>query len=174
MTSKLSIPEITNLRVDSAAQKKLFYTKVKSENVPPWTQHPVIISQHLLSGAQQRSEDWTSGYTSNIYSASIQTEKEANFSQHLLRSRNAVKHCACTPAWIFKADSTVQPFSICTANLPGVSLALATWCHRTDIVFVSLVGCGKSSGADLLGVESEPWVFKGGVSGEVQVGCVFI
>ncbi|TMS02219.1 Protein O-GlcNAcase [Larimichthys crocea] len=29
--------------------------------------------------------------------------------------------------------------------------------------------CGKSSGADLLGVESEPWVFKGGVSGEVQL-----
>uniref|UniRef100_UPI0037E907A8 protein O-GlcNAcase isoform X2 n=1 Tax=Semicossyphus pulcher TaxID=241346 RepID=UPI0037E907A8 len=29
--------------------------------------------------------------------------------------------------------------------------------------------CGKSSGADLLGVESEPWVFKGGVSGEVQM-----
>ncbi|KAM7377501.1 hypothetical protein PAMA_014012 [Pampus argenteus] len=30
--------------------------------------------------------------------------------------------------------------------------------------------CGKTTGADLLGVESEPWVFKGGVSGEVQVG----
>lgn len=25
-------------------------------------------------------------------------------------------------------------------------------------------------GADLLGVESEPWVFKGGLAGEVQVG----
>ncbi|XP_028330223.1 protein O-GlcNAcase [Gouania willdenowi] len=29
--------------------------------------------------------------------------------------------------------------------------------------------CGKTSGADVLGVESEPWVFKGGVSGEVQM-----
>ncbi|XP_034020356.1 protein O-GlcNAcase [Thalassophryne amazonica] len=29
--------------------------------------------------------------------------------------------------------------------------------------------CGKSTGPDLLGVESEPWVFKGGVSGEVQM-----
>ncbi|CAK6967912.1 protein O-GlcNAcase [Scomber scombrus] len=29
--------------------------------------------------------------------------------------------------------------------------------------------CGKTTGADLLGVESEPWVFKGGVSGEVQM-----
>lgn len=36
-----------------------------------------------------------------------------------------------------------------------------------------MVGCGKSTGADVLGVESEPWVFKGGVSGEVQV-CVCI
>lgn len=30
-------------------------------------------------------------------------------------------------------------------------------------------GCGASSGAELLGVEAEPWVFKGGLSGEVQV-----
>ncbi|XP_070785948.1 protein O-GlcNAcase [Enoplosus armatus] len=29
--------------------------------------------------------------------------------------------------------------------------------------------CGKTTGADLLGMESEPWVFKGGVSGEVQM-----
>ncbi|XP_076026880.1 protein O-GlcNAcase [Genypterus blacodes] len=29
--------------------------------------------------------------------------------------------------------------------------------------------CGKTTGADVLGVESEPWVFKGGVSGEVQM-----
>lgn len=32
-----------------------------------------------------------------------------------------------------------------------------------------LTGCGASSGAELLGVEAEPWVFKGGLSGEVQV-----
>lgn len=37
--------------------------------------------------------------------------------------------------------------------------------------FSSAAGCGKTTGADLLGVESEPWVFKGGVSGEVQVAC---
>ncbi|KAL0969940.1 hypothetical protein UPYG_G00234850 [Umbra pygmaea] len=29
--------------------------------------------------------------------------------------------------------------------------------------------CGTTTGAELLGVESEPWVFKGGVSGEVQM-----
>ncbi|MFT7797441.1 protein O-GlcNAcase-like [Arapaima gigas] len=29
--------------------------------------------------------------------------------------------------------------------------------------------CGTTMGADLLGVESEPWVFKGGLSGEVQM-----
>ncbi|XP_034424599.1 protein O-GlcNAcase isoform X1 [Hippoglossus hippoglossus] len=29
--------------------------------------------------------------------------------------------------------------------------------------------CGKTTGADLPGVESEPWAFKGGVSGEVQM-----
>uniref|UniRef100_A0A8C5H5R4 protein O-GlcNAcase n=1 Tax=Gouania willdenowi TaxID=441366 RepID=A0A8C5H5R4_GOUWI len=35
--------------------------------------------------------------------------------------------------------------------------------------FICWLGCGKTSGADVLGVESEPWVFKGGVSGEVQM-----
>uniref|UniRef100_A0A3B4VK06 protein O-GlcNAcase n=1 Tax=Seriola dumerili TaxID=41447 RepID=A0A3B4VK06_SERDU len=35
--------------------------------------------------------------------------------------------------------------------------------------FICWLGCGKTTGADLLGVESEPWVFKGGVSGEVQM-----
>lgn len=39
--------------------------------------------------------------------------------------------------------------------------------------FLFLPGCGKSTGADLLGVDSEPWVFKGGVSGEVQVAQFF-
>ncbi|XP_013874525.1 protein O-GlcNAcase isoform X2 [Austrofundulus limnaeus] len=29
--------------------------------------------------------------------------------------------------------------------------------------------CGKTTGGDVLGVDSEPWVFKGGVSGEVQM-----
>ncbi|XP_030636244.1 protein O-GlcNAcase [Chanos chanos] len=29
--------------------------------------------------------------------------------------------------------------------------------------------CGASSGAELLGVEAEPWVFKGGLAGEVQM-----
>uniref|UniRef100_A0A3Q2P3T8 protein O-GlcNAcase n=1 Tax=Fundulus heteroclitus TaxID=8078 RepID=A0A3Q2P3T8_FUNHE len=29
--------------------------------------------------------------------------------------------------------------------------------------------CGKTTGADVLGVDSEPWVFKGGVSGDVQM-----
>uniref|UniRef100_A0A3P9MEX9 protein O-GlcNAcase n=1 Tax=Oryzias latipes TaxID=8090 RepID=A0A3P9MEX9_ORYLA len=29
--------------------------------------------------------------------------------------------------------------------------------------------CGKTTGADLMGVDSEPWVFKGGLSGDVQM-----
>uniref|UniRef100_A0A3P9HZE9 protein O-GlcNAcase n=1 Tax=Oryzias latipes TaxID=8090 RepID=A0A3P9HZE9_ORYLA len=29
--------------------------------------------------------------------------------------------------------------------------------------------CGKTKGADLMGVDSEPWVFKGGLSGDVQM-----
>uniref|UniRef100_A0A671K7K0 protein O-GlcNAcase n=1 Tax=Sinocyclocheilus anshuiensis TaxID=1608454 RepID=A0A671K7K0_9TELE len=37
---------------------------------------------------------------------------------------------------------------------------------RDDLVFS---WCGASSGAELHGVEAEPWVFKGGLSGEVQM-----
>jgi len=40
------------------------------------------------------------------------------------------------------------------------------------MMLFSVVGCGKTTGADMLGVDSEPWVFKGGVSGEVQVASV--
>lgn len=46
--------------------------------------------------------------------------------------------------------------------------------HDSDMWVLFDPGCGKTTGADLLGVESEPWVFKGGVSGEVQVGRVFV
>uniref|UniRef100_A0A8C7WWA1 protein O-GlcNAcase n=1 Tax=Oryzias sinensis TaxID=183150 RepID=A0A8C7WWA1_9TELE len=35
--------------------------------------------------------------------------------------------------------------------------------------FVCWLGCGKTTGADLMGVDSEPWVFKGGLSGDVQM-----
>uniref|UniRef100_A0A8C7KPD7 protein O-GlcNAcase n=1 Tax=Oncorhynchus kisutch TaxID=8019 RepID=A0A8C7KPD7_ONCKI len=35
--------------------------------------------------------------------------------------------------------------------------------------FICWLGCGTTTGAELLGVESEPWVFKGGVSGELQM-----
>uniref|UniRef100_A0A8C1JP71 protein O-GlcNAcase n=1 Tax=Cyprinus carpio TaxID=7962 RepID=A0A8C1JP71_CYPCA len=35
--------------------------------------------------------------------------------------------------------------------------------------FICWLGCGASSGAELHGVEAEPWVFKGGLSGEVQM-----
>lgn len=37
-----------------------------------------------------------------------------------------------------------------------------------------LTGCGASSGVELHGVEAEPWVFKGGLSGEVQVGMTYL
>lgn len=44
-------------------------------------------------------------------------------------------------------------------------------CNQSHMIVFSVLGCGKTTGADLLGVESEPWAFKGGVSGEVQVVC---
>lgn len=59
--------------------------------------------------------------------------------------------------------------------MPCFSVQVFHWhVMSPDYYFVSVVVCGKTPGADLLGVESEPWAFKGGVSGEVQVGCACI
>ncbi|TKS92711.1 Protein O-GlcNAcase [Collichthys lucidus] len=63
-------------------------------------------------------------------------------------------------------------------NMALVAKAFICWLDGRVLSDSSTLGtwkncfhwCGKSSGADLLGVESEPWVFKGGVSGEVQGG----
>uniref|UniRef100_A0A3Q3X924 protein O-GlcNAcase n=1 Tax=Mola mola TaxID=94237 RepID=A0A3Q3X924_MOLML len=60
-------------------------------------------------------------------------------------------------------------------NMALVAKAFICWLGRV-LTDSSTLGtwrncfhCGKSAGEDVLGVESEPWVFKGGVSGEVQM-----
>ena len=100
--------------------------------------------------------------------------QQVHFHYHFLRRCNAVQNWTFMLAWILKMSVTAWPFSISANYLPGISLALTPWCHYPDILFFSAIGCGKTTGADLLGVESEPWVFKGGVSGEVQVRCVLV
>ncbi|XP_058480952.1 protein O-GlcNAcase isoform X2 [Solea solea] len=62
-------------------------------------------------------------------------------------------------------------------NMALVAKAFVYWLDGRVLSDSSTLGswrncfhwCGKTTGADLLGVESEPWVFKGGVSGEVQM-----
>lgn len=48
------------------------------------------------------------------------------------------------------------------------------FCWMRNVFLCFFPGCGKSTGAELLGVDSEPWVFKGGVSGEVQVALAIL
>ncbi|TWW63346.1 protein O-GlcNAcase isoform X1 [Takifugu flavidus] len=62
-------------------------------------------------------------------------------------------------------------------NMALVAKAFICWLDGRVLSDSSTLGswktclhwCGKSTGVDVLGMESEPWVFKGGVSGEVQM-----
>ncbi|XP_032400064.1 protein O-GlcNAcase isoform X1 [Etheostoma spectabile] len=66
--------------------------------------------------------------------------------------------------WDLRNTALVAKAFICwlDGRVLSDSSPLATWrnCFHW---------CGKTTGADQLGVESEPWTFKGGVSGEVQM-----
>ncbi|KAK5602228.1 hypothetical protein CRENBAI_015047 [Crenichthys baileyi] len=66
--------------------------------------------------------------------------------------------------WDLRNTALVAKAFICwlDGRVLSDSSSLATWrnCFHW---------CGKTTGADLLGVDPEPWVFKGGVSGEVQM-----
>ncbi|XP_047242773.1 protein O-GlcNAcase [Girardinichthys multiradiatus] len=66
--------------------------------------------------------------------------------------------------WDLRNTALVAKAFICwlDGRVLSESSSLATWrnCFHW---------CGKTTGADLLGVDPEPWVFKGGVSGEVQM-----
>ncbi|XP_068443728.1 protein O-GlcNAcase isoform X2 [Clinocottus analis] len=66
--------------------------------------------------------------------------------------------------WDLRNTALVAKAFICwlDGRVLSDSSAMGTWRNCFHL-------CGKSTGADLLGVESEPWAFKGGVSGEVQM-----
>ncbi|KAK5876042.1 hypothetical protein CesoFtcFv8_027052 [Champsocephalus esox] len=66
--------------------------------------------------------------------------------------------------WDLRNTALVAKAFICwlDGRVLSDSSALGTWKNCFHL-------CGKTPGADLLGVESEPWAFKGGVSGEVQM-----
>lgn len=115
--------------------------------------------EHLFSG------------TGEVLLQIVKHVKKVRTTQRLSRSCSDVKHRPFMLTWIFKA---LQSFSITTDIFCCIFLALSTWCHHTDMWFLCVLGCGKTTGADVLGVESEPWVFKGGVSGEVQVRNRFV
>ncbi|KAK0134038.1 Protein O-GlcNAcase [Merluccius polli] len=59
---------------------------------------------------------------------------------------------------------------VALGKLPGEAVHTAEFVELIDSLFDSFNSrCGTTTGAELLGVDSEPWVFKGGVSGEVQM-----
>uniref|UniRef100_W5M032 protein O-GlcNAcase n=1 Tax=Lepisosteus oculatus TaxID=7918 RepID=W5M032_LEPOC len=61
----------------------------------------------------------------------------------------------------------------CTNRAVLYDLYPYVWDLRNTVLvtkaFVSWLGCRTNASVDLLGVESEPWVFKGGLSGEFQM-----
>ncbi|TNN50498.1 Protein O-GlcNAcase [Liparis tanakae] len=66
--------------------------------------------------------------------------------------------------WDLRNTALVAKAFICwlDGRVLSDSSAMGTWRNCFHL-------CGKTTGADLLGVDSEPWAFKGGVSGEVQL-----
>ncbi|CAB1424575.1 unnamed protein product [Pleuronectes platessa] len=66
--------------------------------------------------------------------------------------------------WDLRNTALVAKAFICwlDGRVLGDSSTLGSWRNCFHL-------CGKTTGVDLPGVESEPWAFKGGVSGEVQM-----
>ncbi|KAK2862764.1 hypothetical protein Q5P01_002297 [Channa striata] len=95
---------------------------------------------------------------------------------HLISANNKKAQPQKVEEWRSRASRFL---SLCEdiAQLHCSVVGLHMLAGRTNLSDSSTLGswkncfhwCGKTTGADLLGVESEPWVFKGGVSGEVQM-----
>lgn len=96
----------------------------------------------------------------------------------LISEHQTLSHAATLPQWrcgLWVIQNKKCSFQLTEKICTTVMLTFFYW-HKIyyvygwrDILLLSLVGCGKTTGVDVLGVDSEPWVFKGGVSGEVQV-----
>lgn len=71
------------------------------------------------------------------------------------------------------AENEVSSFkNVNKIKLLNSSMMHKNWFLQWIDILELFTGCGASSGAELHGVEAEPWVFKGGLSGEVQVGMI--
>ncbi|XP_010781218.1 protein O-GlcNAcase isoform X1 [Notothenia coriiceps] len=120
-----------------------------------------LVSANSKKTAPQKIDEWR-GRSSRVLSL---CEDIAQLHCSVVGGANrAVLYDLYPYVWDLRNTALVAKAFICwlDGRVLSDSSALGTWKNCFHL-------CGKTPGADLLGVESEPWAFKGGVSGEVQM-----
>ncbi|XP_005950142.1 protein O-GlcNAcase [Haplochromis burtoni] len=120
-----------------------------------------LVSTNSKKAAPQKVDEWR-GRASRFLSL---CEDIAQLHCSVVSGNNrAVLYDLYPYVWDLRNTALVAKAFICwlDGRVLSDSSALGSWrnCFQW---------CGKTTGADQLGVESEPWAFKGGVSGEVQM-----
>ncbi|CAL8241701.1 unnamed protein product [Merluccius merluccius] len=123
--------------------------------------HCHLVSTNGKKTAPQKVEEWR-GRASRLMSL---CEDIAELHCSVVGGVNrAVLYDLYPYVWDLRNTALVAKAFVCwlDGRVLGDSSTLGTWknCFHW---------CGTTTGAELLGVDSEPWVFKGGVSGEVQM-----
>ncbi|KAK5848543.1 hypothetical protein PBY51_006148 [Eleginops maclovinus] len=120
-----------------------------------------LVSANSKKTAPQKIDEWR-GRSSRVLSL---CEDIAQLHCSVVGGANrAVLYDLYPYVWDLRNTALVAKAFICwlDGRVLSDSSTLGTWKNCFHL-------CGKTTGADLLGVESEPWAFKGGVSGEVQM-----
>ncbi|XP_030193937.1 protein O-GlcNAcase [Gadus morhua] len=120
-----------------------------------------LVSLNGKKTAQQKVEEWR-GRASRLMAL---CEDIAELHCSVVGGVNrAVLYDLYPYVWDLRNTALVAKAFVCwlDGRVLGDSSTLGSWknCFHW---------CGTTTGAELLGVDSEPWVFKGGVSGEVQM-----
>nr|XP_040037613.1 protein O-GlcNAcase [Gasterosteus aculeatus aculeatus] len=120
-----------------------------------------LVSANSKKTTPQKMDEWR-GRSSRVLSL---CEDIAQLHCSVVGGANrAVLYDLYPYVWDLRNTALVAKAFICwlDGRVLSESSPLGTWRDCFHL-------CGKTTGADLLGVESEPWAFKGGVSGEVQM-----
>ncbi|KAM8899126.1 protein O-GlcNAcase [Spinachia spinachia] len=120
-----------------------------------------LVSANSKKTTPQKMEEWR-GRSSRVLSL---CEDIAQLHCSVVGGANrAVLYDLYPYVWDLRNTALVAKAFICwlDGRVLSESSPLGTWRDCFHL-------CGKTTGADLLEVESEPWAFKGGVSGEVQM-----
>ncbi|XP_035639891.1 protein O-GlcNAcase isoform X1 [Oncorhynchus keta] len=124
-------------------------------------EHCHLVSANDKKGPPQKAEEWRGRAAGFL---GVCEEIAALHSSVVSGVSKAVLYDLYPYVWDLRNTALVAKAFICwlDGRVLSDSSPLGSWrnCFHW---------CGTTTGAELLGVESEPWVFKGGVSGELQM-----